>query len=95
MPVPFVPDAFVVNIGDILARWTNDSFNSTPHRVINASPDRDRYSIGYFFDPSLDTEISTLARFRESAASSKYAPVRYADYFSGRLDANYTDRVGL
>ena len=94
-PVPFVADSFVVNIGDILARWTNDSFNSTPHRVINPSPERDRYSIGYFFDPSLDTEISTLAHFRAGAGDSKYAPVRYADYFSGRLDANYTDRVGI
>lgn len=95
MPVPFVPDSFIVNIGDILARWTNDGFNSTPHRVINPSPDRDRYSIGYFFDPSLDTEIGALAHFRESAGRRKYAPVRYADYFSGRLDANYTDRVGV
>jgi isopenicillin N synthase-like dioxygenase len=94
MPVPFVPDTFIVNIGDILARWTNDSFNSTPHRVINPSPDRDRYSIGYFFDPSLDTEIRTLAHFEEAAGNGKYAPVRYADYFSGRLDANYQDRVG-
>jgi isopenicillin N synthase-like dioxygenase len=94
MAVPFVPDSFIVNIGDILARWTNDGFNSTPHRVINPSPDRDRYSIGYFFDPRLDTEIGTLAHFRESARGRTYAPVRYVDYFSGRLDANYTDRVG-
>jgi isopenicillin N synthase-like dioxygenase len=95
MPVPFVKDSFVVNVGDILARWTNDGFNSTPHRVINRSPDKDRYSIGYFFDPSLDTEISTLPRFRQSAAGEKYAAVRYADYFNGRLDANYQDRVGV
>jgi isopenicillin N synthase-like dioxygenase len=94
MPVPFMPDSFIVNIGDILARWTNDGFNSTPHRVINRSPDKGRYSIGYFFDPSLDAEISTLPRFRESAPSEKYEPVRYADYFNGRLDANYQDRVG-
>lgn len=93
-PVPFVPDTFIVNIGDILARWTNDSFNSTPHRVINASPDRDRYSIGYFFDPNLDTEISTLQHFKDGAGSPKYAPIRYGDYFNGRLDANYTDRTG-
>lgn len=94
-PVPFVPDTFIVNIGDILARWTNDTFNSTPHRVINASPDRDRYSIGYFFDPNLDTEISTLQHFQDGAAATKYAPVRYGDYFNGRLDANYTDRTGI
>ena len=36
-----------------------------------------------------------LAHFREGAGGCKYAPVRYADYFNGRLDANYTDRTGL
>jgi hypothetical protein len=39
-------------------------------------------------------EIDTLAHVRESARGCNYAPVRYADYFSGRPDANDTDRVG-
>ncbi len=95
LPVPYVPGTFIVNIGDALARWTNDNFNSTPHRVINASPERDRYSIGYFFDPSLDTEIAALPHFTSGGRQSKYEPIRYSSYFSQRLDANYTDRVGI
>ncbi|HEX2887077.1 isopenicillin N synthase family dioxygenase [Vineibacter terrae] len=94
LSAPYMPGTFVVNIGDALARWTNDAFNSTPHRVINASANRDRYSIGYFFDPSLGTEISCLQRF-VTDGGAKYPPIRYADYFNGRLDANYTDRVGV
>jgi len=92
--VPYIPGTFVVNVGDVLARWTNDTFNSTPHRVISPAPNSDRYSIGYFFDPSLGTEIRTLPVFATEDAGTRYPPIRYSAYFSGRLDANYQDRVG-
>lgn len=91
---PYVPASFVMNIGDGLARWTNDRFNSTPHRVINRSAGRDRYSIGMFFDPSLDTVIETLPHLA-GTQPGKYPPIRYGDYFAMRLDANYPDRVGV
>ncbi len=91
---PYIPDSFILNIGDGLARWTNDRFNSTPHRVINRSSGRDRYSIGMFFDPNLETMIETLPRFVGSQPG-QYPPIRYGDYFAMRLDANYPDRVGV
>jgi isopenicillin N synthase-like dioxygenase len=93
MPVPYIPGTFIVNVGDVLARWTDDAFSSTPHRVISPASESDRYSIGYFFDPSLGTEIRTLPVFAQESTGTRYPPVRYADYFSGRLDANYQDRV--
>jgi isopenicillin N synthase-like dioxygenase len=95
LAAPVIPETFVVNIGDALARWTNDQFNSTPHRVINASTSRSRYSIGYFFDPSLGTEISCLPGFAGQVMPAKYPAIRYGDYFSMRLDANYADRAGV
>lgn len=91
---PYVPGSFILNIGDILARWTNDRFNSTPHRVINRSDRLDRYSIAMFFDPNLDSVIETLPRFAD-LQPGKYAPIRYGDYFTMRLDTNYPDRVGV
>ncbi|MSQ54549.1 MAG: isopenicillin N synthase family oxygenase [Betaproteobacteria bacterium] len=93
IPAPSVADTFVINIGDAFGRWTNDAFRSTPHRVINPSQERDRYSVAYFFDPNLDARIECLERFRRDAPA-KYAPVRFGEYFAGRLDANYARYEG-
>ena len=89
----YIPDTFIINVGDALARWTNDVFNSTPHRVISPSESRDRYSIGHFFDPSLDAVISCLRRFTDAANPPHHEPIRYGDYFAMRLDANHPDGV--
>ena len=81
--VPHEPNAFVVNIGDCLMRWTNEIYASTPHRVL--PPPRPRRSIAFFLDPNPDSLISALP----GTGSAKYAPILAADYLRSRLDATY------
>ncbi|KAH8887524.1 2og-Fe oxygenase family protein [Thozetella sp. PMI_491] len=57
VPVDPNPDAFVVNIGDMLRFWTKDEFKSNTHRVINKS-NKDRYSVPLFFDGNLDAMLA-------------------------------------
>ncbi|MGH7212449.1 MAG: isopenicillin N synthase family dioxygenase, partial [Acetobacteraceae bacterium] len=54
-----IPGTWVVNVADMLARWTNGRWQSTPHRVKNLSGG-DRYSCPYFFDMSMDSTIAVL-----------------------------------
>jgi hypothetical protein len=54
--VPYVPGSFAVNSGDMMKRWTNHRFKSTPHRAL-PPVDQPRYAIPYFLGPHLDTEI--------------------------------------
>ncbi|MFY0534017.1 2OG-Fe(II) oxygenase family protein [Nannocystis pusilla] len=54
-------DAFVMNVGDLMAQWTNDRWRSTMHRVINPPPDANgdtrRQSLVFFHQPNYDAEV--------------------------------------
>jgi isopenicillin N synthase-like dioxygenase len=88
---PPIPGTFVVNVADMLARWTNDRWRSTPHRVKNRSG-VDRYSCPYFFDMDLECIIACLDSCHGPANPPRYDPVRYGDYLIERLDRNYSYR---
>ena len=88
---PPIPDTYVLNVGDMLARWTNQRFVSTPHRVINRSGG-DRYSLPYFLDPAMDARIECLPTCTDDAHPPLYEPVPYGDYLLDRLNRNYDYR---
>lgn len=81
---PPLPGHFVVNIGDQMARWTNDLFASTVHRAINRSG-VERYSIPFFFGPSYDSVIQPLDSCVDDAHPAKYEPITSGAYINGRF----------
>lgn len=70
--VPVERRAFVVNIGDMLEAWTNGYLRSTPHRVLNTSPER--YSLPYFVAANFDTEIRPFPEMLTDGAGPRYEP---------------------
>ncbi len=89
--VPLVEGAFVVNIGDLMQRWTNDRWVSTLHRVVNppdevASSER-RQSIAFFQNPNGDARIVTLPTCVPDGESPRYTPVVFGDWLAAKVAA--------
>lgn len=74
------PEELVLNIGDMMARWTNDRWTSTLHRVAVPPPDAAgaarRQSIGYFLHPNYDAEVRCIETCTSPDSPPKYPPVR-------------------
>lgn len=91
VPVHPIPGTLTVNIGDLMARWTNDAFASNPHRVINRSGG-ERYSMAVFFDPGYDTLVETLPTCLAPGEAPRYAPAVCGEYIRDRFDAVFRYR---
>ena len=91
--VPVIPGTFVVNIGDLMARWTNDRWNSTKHRV-RVPPARSRaiprVSIPFFHHPNYDALIECLPSCTDADDPPRYPPVTSGTYLDDRVRAVYT-----
>ena len=83
-PVPYAEDGVVVNIGDLLQRWTNDYFVSTKHRVVNSHIHLPRYSMPHFVDPTPGTIVKCLLD-----EEPKYDPIESKEYLMWRLAQSY------
>jgi len=90
-----IEGSFVVNIGDMMARITNDKFKATRHRVINNHTTKNRISIPFFFDPHYNTKAECLASCQSQNNPSKYPPVIYGDHLIQRLNATFSYRQTL
>ncbi|MCH8530966.1 MAG: isopenicillin N synthase family oxygenase [Saccharospirillum sp.] len=88
LSAPYIPGAFVFNIGDCLMRWSNDTYLSTPHRV--RPPEQERYAIAFFLEVNPDTVVDPLDI--QPDQEPLYPPIRFADYLTQRLNATYDHR---
>ncbi len=70
---PPMENSYIVNLGDMIARWTNDKYRSTLHRVVNFSG-KERYSIPFFYSGRLDHEVAALPGCLEPGETPRYSP---------------------
>lgn len=85
-----LPGAFIVNIGDMIERWTNGLWKSTPHRVIHRSGQDWRISVPFFFEPDYDAVIQPLKSCVEkTGGKEKYDEVVYGDFLRHKVEGNF------
>lgn len=82
--IPPVAGTFVVNIGDLMARWTNDRFTSNIHRAANRTG-RHRYSVPFFMGANVNTEIRCLESCTGPGDPPRYPPVLAGAHIEARL----------
>jgi isopenicillin N synthase-like dioxygenase len=88
LDVPCVPNSYAVNTGDMMYRWTNGRFKSTPHRAL-PPVGRARYAIPFFLGPHIDTVIECLPTCQGPANPPRFPPITYEAYLTWWYDANY------
>lgn len=91
--VPPHPDSFVINVGDLMARWTNGRWRSTLHRVVNPAREwtgsTQRLSMVAFTGPNGTTEIACLPSCTSATHPPKYTPVNAQAYVQAKLAASH------
>ncbi|KAJ3693853.1 hypothetical protein LUZ60_009333 [Juncus effusus] len=80
---------FIVNLGDMLERWSNCIFRSTLHRVVLDG--RERYSIAYFVEPSHDCVVECLPSCKSETNPPKFPPVTCSAYLNQRYMETHAD----
>ncbi|XP_072322174.1 uncharacterized protein [Scyliorhinus torazame] len=84
---PHSPNAVLLNIGDLLQRWTSDRLIFTVHRVLLPQSDdkmcQSRQSLAFFVHPDNDVIVTCCD------GSEKYPPTNTLQYLMGRINATY------
>jgi len=85
---PSIPNAFVVNGGQLLQRWTNDEFLATPHRAVNRTGG-ERYALAFFCDAQIDWPVAAVPTCVGPDRPPKYPTTYFTEYMAAYQQRNY------
>jgi isopenicillin N synthase-like dioxygenase len=88
LAAPPIPGTLVINLGDMMARWTNGRYQSTPHRVMNISG-TDRYSMPFFNDLNYHTVVECLPTCQSADHPPRYPPIKAGEHILAMYRKTY------
>ena len=83
-----IPGTFVVNLGDLLQRWTNGTYHSSLHRVMNNQSGRNRHSVVLFYNQAHETHVECLPTCLEAGEPPKYPTCSAGEHILERYNAS-------
>ena len=89
---PIIPGTFLINIGHMIQRWTNDYYKATIHRVIPPKHET-RCSLPFFFEPNFDAIVVPLDTFCSKNNPPRYKPFHFGNYLESKFTTSYSDTV--
>ena len=96
--VPVIPDTFVVNLGDLMAEWTNDRWVSTMHRVVNPPRDKAlgsrRLSMTFFHQPNYDAVVECLPTCTSAARPPRYGRTTSGEHVWMKVNKHREPELG-
>ena len=87
---PIIPGTFLINIGHMIQRWTNDYYRATVHRVVS-SQKKTRLSVPFFFEPNYDAVIEPLEKFCKEKNPIRYSPLHFGNYLKKTFRTSYSE----
>ncbi|KAK7252070.1 hypothetical protein RIF29_35778 [Crotalaria pallida] len=82
------PNAYIINVGDIIQVWSNDAYESVEHRAM-VNSEKERFSIPFFFNPAHDAEIKPLEELINEQNPAKYRPYKWGKFLIHRKNTNF------
>ncbi|BAT75062.1 2-oxoglutarate-dependent dioxygenase [Vigna angularis] len=83
-----IPNAYIINLGDIVQVWSNDAFESPEHRVV-VNSEKERFSIPFFFFPAQETDVKPLEELINDQNPSKYRSYKWGKFLVHRFNTNF------
>lgn len=84
-----IPGTFIINLGDLTARWTNGVYMSNMHRVRNNRSVSDRYSVPYFYSPNPDALITAIPTCVDAEHPRLFADCTASEHVSEMFARSY------
>jgi isopenicillin N synthase-like dioxygenase len=84
-----IPNSFVVNIADMMERWTNGMYKSNRHRVLNNRTGRSRYSVPFFFNPNFNARVECVHTCASADNPPKYEPCTVSEHIAEMYRRSY------
>lgn len=89
LSAPPIPGTYVINLGDLIQKWTNDHYRSNFHRVRNGVSGGDRYSIPFFYSPNPGAVIECIPTCTDVAHPAKHVPCTCKEHMDARWKETY------